>query len=112
MSAIDTSMIDELLADTRVKGAGDEVLKAFLASGEAGWEVDLKSGPFAGKDAKNAQITLNNAKKKTKTNDAGETTLMYPEASQVITKVVGKDDEKAGTKARLFIIDRAKHNAA
>jgi hypothetical protein len=99
-------MIQELLAGARVKGAGDEALESFLASGEAGIEISLESGPFAGKTAAQAATSLNNAKKRTKQNDAGETVLVHPDAGmiQVIKRKIGEDE-------RVFLIDKSKVGA-
>lgn len=106
VSAIDADLISELLAGARVKGAGDEALESFIQSGEAGIEVSLDSGPFAGKTAAQAATSLNNAKKRTKQNDAGETVLVHPDAGmvQVIKRKIGDDE-------RVFLIDKSKVGA-
>src|SRR4051812_29389416 len=83
MTALTPDLISELLAGARTKGAGDDVLEGFIDSGEAGIQVDLESGAFAGKTAAQAATSLNNAKKRTKTNDKGETVLVHPNAAQV-----------------------------
>jgi hypothetical protein len=76
-------MIQELLAGSRTRGAGTEVIKDFLNSEEPGIEVDLSSGPLAGKNPGQAYTTLVNAKKRTKTNEDGSTVLAMPEAAKV-----------------------------
>jgi hypothetical protein len=106
MSAIDASLINELLAGARTKGAGDDAIESFLEGGEAGIEISLDSGPFAGKTAAQAATSLNNAKKRTKTNDAGETVLVHPNAGmvQVIKRKIGDEE-------RVFLIDKSKVGA-
>lgn len=99
--------IADLLSGARTKGAGDEVLTAFLSSGEAGIEVDLSSGPLAGKDAAKAATALSNAKKRTKQNDKGETVMVHPEAAQV--QVVRRKGEN-GTE-HVYLIDKSKVGA-
>lgn len=103
VSALTPETIAELLAGARTKGAGEDVLTDFLASDEVGVEVSLETGPFAGKSAVQAYTGLNNAKKKTKKNDAGETVLAFPEAGsvQVIKRKIGDDE-------RVFLIDKNK----
>jgi hypothetical protein len=76
-------MIQELLAGSRTRGAGTEVLENFLSSGEAGIEVDLTSGPLAGKEPGKAYTTLVNARKRTKTDEKGSTVLANPELGKV-----------------------------
>lgn len=83
VSALTTDMIQELLAGSRTRGAGTEVIKDFLESDEAGIEVDLNSGPLAGKSPGQAYTTLLNAKKRTRTNESGSTELAMPEAAKV-----------------------------
>jgi len=83
MSALTADMIQELLAGSRTRGAGTEVIKEFLDSDEAGIEVDLNSGPLAGKSPGQAYTTLLNAKKRTRTNESGSTELAMPEAAKV-----------------------------
>jgi hypothetical protein len=93
VSALSPDLIQELLAGSRTRGAGTEVIKDFIDSGEAGIEVDLNSGPLAGKNPGQAYTTLVNAKKRTKTNEDGSTVLAMPEAAKV--RVIKRN---AGTK--------------
>jgi len=72
-------MIQELLAGSRTRGAGTEVLESFLNSGEPGIEVDLTNGPLAGKEPGKAYTTLTNARKRTRTAEGGATVLANPE---------------------------------
>lgn len=107
MTALTPDLISELLAGARTKGAGDDVLTSFLDSDEAGIEVDLDSGPLAGKSAIQASTALNNAKKRTKQNDKGETVMVHPEAAQV--QVIKR---KINDVERVFLIDKSKVGAA
>jgi hypothetical protein len=68
--ALDIDAINKLLSETRTRGDYDVYLDEFYASGEAGIEVPVGEGQFAGKDALNVYTGLNNAKKK-----------LYPEKS-------------------------------
>lgn len=83
VSALSQDMIQELLAGSRARGAGTEVLESFLNSGEAGIEVDLASGPLAGKEPGKAYTTLVNARKRTRTDESGSTVLANPELGKV-----------------------------
>lgn len=60
--------IAELLAKGRVRGGYDRVLTDFFASGEAGIQVDLETGPIAGKTSKQAKTGLDLARKRTDQN--------------------------------------------
>lgn len=57
--------IQALLAAGRTRGAYGTVLSEFLESGEAGIEVDLSTGPIAGKTSKQAKTGLDSARKRT-----------------------------------------------
>lgn len=102
--ALSMEDIAGILADSRTKGAGTEVLQDFLESGEAGIEVDLSSGPLAGKEVGKAHTTLNNARKRTVTSADGSPVAANPEFGKV--KVVKRN---AGTKEspdyHLFLIN-------
>lgn len=101
MAALTPDAITELLAGARTKGAGEQVLQDFHESKDAGWEIDLSSGAFAGKTAQQAYTTLVNAKKKTRVNDSGESVVMFPWAAsiQVIKRKIGDDE-------RVFVVDK------
>jgi len=62
---LDAAKIQELLQAGRTRGAYGTVLSDFLSSGEAGIEVDLTSGPIAGKSSKQAKTGLDSARKRT-----------------------------------------------
>lgn len=64
---LDMSQIQDLLSKSRSKGAGEEVLTAFLEAENQGEVVDLEKGPLAGKSATQAFTTLNNAKNRKRT---------------------------------------------
>lgn len=81
--SLSQDQIAELLAGSRTRGAGTEVLQAFIGSQSPGEEVDLTTGPLAGKSPGQAYITLQNAKKRTKTSEDGSTVLAMPEAAKV-----------------------------
>jgi hypothetical protein len=63
-TAITPDMIAELLAKGRSRGDYESFLREFLDSEEAGWEVPLDSGPFAGKTAKQVKTSFDNARKR------------------------------------------------
>lgn len=78
--------IQQLLSGTKSRGEYDAVLKEFLNSGSMGIEVDIHSGPLAGKRAKQAKIGFDNARKKT-----NETGLVHPGGTAVrVVAVTGK----------------------
>lgn len=104
--ALSQEMIADLLAGTRSRGAGTEVLSAFIQSGEAGEEVDLSTGPLAGKNPGQAYTTLINAKKRTKTNESGATELANPEFANV--KVIKRNlGEGKNEDWHVFLINTA-----
>lgn len=65
--ALTPEKIAELLAKGRARGAYDPVLADFLASGEAGIEVEA-SGALAGRTSKQIKTGLDNARKRTNEN--------------------------------------------
>ena len=89
---LNLEQIAELMSKSRTKGAGEQVLQEFLDSGEQGIVVDLNSGPLAGKNANQAQATLNNAKNRTK--QIGEDVqLANPQFKSILVKKAGKGDD-------------------
>jgi hypothetical protein len=104
VSALTPDAIQELLAGSRTRGAGTEVIKDFINSGDAGIEVDLNSGPLAGKNPGQAYITLTNAKKRTKTNEDGSTVLAMPEAAKV--RVIKRNNgDKDNPEWHVFLVN-------
>ena len=83
--ALTPEKIAELLAKGRARGAYDPVLADFIASGEAGIEVEL-TGALAGRNAKQVKTGLDNARKRT--NDNGK--LVHEGAQNV--RVIEADD--------------------
>jgi len=81
--ALTPDQITEILAGTRSRGAGTEYLAQFIESGEAGEEVDLSSGPLAGKEPGAAFTALQNAKKRTKTAPDGSVVPTNPEFGKI-----------------------------
>lgn len=65
--ALTPEKIAELLSKGRARGAYDPVLKDFIASGEAGIEVEF-TGTLAGRNAKQVKTGLDNARKRTDDN--------------------------------------------
>jgi len=61
---LDLAEIDNVLGQTRSKTNAAEFLRTFLDSGKLGIEVDLNSGSFVGKDAKQVKMAFDNARKK------------------------------------------------
>lgn len=84
-NVLDPAKIQELLAAGRTRGAYGTVLSTFLESGNPGEEVDLTSGPIAGKSSKQAKTGLDNARKRT--DDKGA--LVYAGAQNV--RVIEQD---------------------
>lgn len=104
VSALTPDMIQDLLAGSRTRGAGTEVIKDFITSGDAGIEVDLNSGPLAGKNPGQAYITLTNAKKRTRTNEDGSTVLAMPEAAKV--RVIKRNSgDKENPEWHVFLVN-------
>jgi hypothetical protein len=99
-----------LLAGSRQKGAGTEVLQDFAASDEAGIEVDLSTGPLAGKEPGQAYTTLNNARKRTVTQPDGSTTLANPEFNKIRVIKRNVADKGQPDDYRVFLINTDKVN--
>lgn len=88
-TTIDAATIQQLLSKQKSRGDYDADLKEFLGSGEAGVEIDLSSGRFAGKRSKQVKVGFDNARKKT--NDQG---LVHTGGNLVkVIAVNSKDDE-------------------
>lgn len=104
MSTLTSEQIASLLSGSRTRGAGTEVIKEFIESGEPGIEVDLNSGPLAGKSVGQAYTTLINAKKRTRTDESGATVLAMPEAAKV--RVIKRNlGDKDNEDFRVFLIN-------
>lgn len=101
---LDQSAINEFLAGSRTKGAGEQWLREFLEEGHAGMVVDLKNGIFAGKSAVQAFTALNNAKRKT-VKDGDSIVLAIPEAENLRVVRRGKDADMV-----VAVIDVTKAN--
>lgn len=84
-TALDPATIQELLSKQKSRGDYDVELREFLAGGEAGIEVSLSDGRFAGKPSGTVKTGLDNARKRT--NDAGG--LVHEGAQNV--KVIESD---------------------
>lgn len=107
MSALSASDIQELLAGSRSKGAGTEVMKEFLDTGEAGTLVDLTSGPLAGKEPGQAYTTLTNARKRTAQAADGSTVLANPEFKNI--RVIKRNHgTKDAPDFRVYLVDTTK----
>lgn len=65
-NTLDLATIQALLSKQKSRGDYDADLAEFLKSGEAGVEIDLSSGRFAGKRSKQVKVGFDNARKKTK----------------------------------------------
>lgn len=88
-NALSAEMIQQLLSQTKSRGEYDAVLKDFLNSGQAGIEVDLDSGPLAGKRAKQVKVGFDNARKKAKDGQ-----VVHPGGKDVrVIAITGKDGE-------------------
>lgn len=106
-AALSMDEINELLAGSRTKGAGTEVIGTFLDSGNAAEEVDLSSGPLAGKEAGQAYTTLTNARKRTAQAPDGSTVLANPEFKnvRVIKRNLGTKDTPD---FHIYLVDTSK----
>jgi hypothetical protein len=104
MAGLTQEQIADILAGSRTRGAGPQVLTDFLENGEAGEEVDLSTGPLAGKEVQAAYTALTNARKRTKSNPDGSTSMANPEFGKIQVRKVN-----AGTKdapdVHLFLIN-------
>lgn len=106
-TAIDAQTIQMLLSKSKTRGDYDADLREFLSSGEAGVEIDLSTGRFAGKRAKQVKTGFDNARKKS--NDEG---LVHPGGKTV--KVVAINDKnnddgtpKGETEEHVYLINTA-----
>ncbi len=102
--ALSMDEIGEILASGRSKGAGTEVLQNFVDSNEAGIEVDLSTGPLAGKEVGKAETTLKNARKRTITSPDGSPVAANPEFGKVAVRKVNKGTKDA-PEYHLFLIN-------
>lgn len=115
MAGLNPVQLQGLLAKSKVKGSGETVLKEFLASGETSTEVDLTTGPLAGKTPEQASTTLRNAQKRVITDTStGQTTLAIPEAGpvRIVTAAVDENGEpvkadKAHPATTVYLINTA-----
>lgn len=107
MTALTPEMINSLLADTRTRGAYGQVLSDFLGSGDAGIQVDLESGPLAGKTAAQAAVGFNNARTSVHKDGDNAGKMRYPggENVRVIKRKVGTGDAAV---EYVFLIDTSK----
>lgn len=100
MSALSPDQITALLSKTRSRGDYDTVLEEFLNSGEAGIEVDLTSGPLAGKTADQAFVGFNNAR--TRVNK--ETAKPVHEGGHAI-KVIKEKPANEGEPGAVYLVN-------
>lgn len=108
MSALTPEMINSLLAETRTRGEYAAVLEDFLNSGEAGIQVDLESGPLAGKTAAQAAVGFNNARLAQHKGDgpqAGQLKIPGGNNVRVIKRKVGEGESAT---EYVFLIDTSK----
>ena len=106
-NVIDAAQIQELLSRQKSRGDYDADLREFLQSGEAGVEIDLTSGRFAGKRAKMVKVGFDNARKKT--NEQG---LVHPGGNLVkVIAVNDKNDDEGNPKGevdeKIYLINTA-----
>jgi hypothetical protein len=94
MSDFFTELTDEELVEAqnagRVRGAYDDVLKAFTDSGRKGVAVSNAAGPLAGKTLTSIKSGLDNAKKRLVANEATKT---LGESVRVVHYKKDKNDE-------------------
>src|SRR6476659_4393207 len=107
-----------LLAGSRTRGDYDGELSAFLdPDAPAGIEVDLTSGPLAGKDPKNVVTGFNNAKARMDKNTGKpvhpgghnvKVLIRWVETGNTVKDAEGKEvPEKEG---HVFLINTAKYS--
>lgn len=63
-NALSAEQISALLSSSKQRGEYDRELKAFMESGEAGIEVSLETGNFAGKKSSSVKTGFTNAAKR------------------------------------------------
>ena len=63
-NALSPEQITALLSGAKVRGQYDDELKAFIARGNRGEQVDLEAGSLAGKKPQSVKMGFENAKKK------------------------------------------------
>lgn len=78
---LNDDVIAQLLAGSKQRGQYDAELKAILASGTKGVQIDLENGTFAGKKAQSVKTGLDNARKK------------LTEEEQANVRVIMQDDK-------------------
>jgi hypothetical protein len=103
--------IQKLLKKGRTRGDYESVIRSFLQGGEAGVEIDLVNGPFAGKTGSQVKIGLDNARKRVDPN-TGQPAVQGGHSLKIVK--VGKDP-KEGEEAEdqhVYIIDTSKVQAA
>lgn len=105
--SLDLSAIDEILGTTRSKLNSSEYVRDFLNSGEMGREVDLTTGAFVGKNAKQVKMALDAARKKV-SDETGM--LAIPGGTDIQVRIKQETNGKKGaekvvTSERLFIIN-------
>ena len=104
---LDLAEIDNVLGQTRSKTNAAEFLRTFLDSGKLGIEVDLNSGSFVGKDAKQVKMAFDNARKKV-SDIIGELVIAGGTDVQVRVKQVTnglKGDAKQVIEEHLYLIN-------
>lgn len=105
-TTLDLDAIQALLETSRARGDYDSILDEFLASGDMGIEVDLTSGPLAGKNtekgAKNVVTGFKNAAKRM--GDDGQPRHPGAHNVQVINRKVGDGDD---AEYHVFLINKA-----
>lgn len=107
LQSVDASELQSILAGSRTKGAGTDVLREFIESNEPIAEVDLTTGALAGKEPGQAYTTLTNAKKRTVTDSSGATVLAMPEAKNV--KVIKRNlGSKDTPEFHIYLVDQTK----
>lgn len=104
---LDLSAINDLLSSSRARGDYDQVLAEFLESGMAGIEVDLTSGPLAGKNtekgAKNVVTGFNNARVRMN-KDTGQAVHEGGNNVQVILRKTGEGENE---EFHVFLINKS-----
>jgi len=104
MAELTLDAIQMLLQSSRGRGEYEDVLREFIEAGTPGIEVDLSSGPLAGKDPKNVATGFKNVQGRNDKN-TGQPVVPGSHLVKVILRTVKNGDQEEG---HVFLINTAK----
>lgn len=96
---LDLSEIDDIFGSTRSKTDSAGYLRTFLESGKLGQEIDLESGTFIGKSAKQVKMALDVARKKV-SDETGN--LLIPGGTDLQIRVKQETNGEKGDKKKIL----------